>query len=134
MPFIMGACVRCRRLMQYHAHQWELPGAGDRKTLERLLRDGRVACDRCGEPLEGDWTRDYALLELEARALSTAAAIALNARPTSRSKVIQTIDHIEANVAHNNAVRARELARAARRLVRELTFMFDTDAAGRPLN
>jgi hypothetical protein len=134
MPFVMGACGRCRRLLQHQAHQWELPGAGDRKVLERMMREGQVRCDRCGDALEGEWSRTYAELELDVRASSVAAAIKLSALPTSRSTIVGAgffSDVVERNASANNYARAVELARRARKLYRELTFMFDTDADGR---
>jgi hypothetical protein len=115
--------------MQHYVPKPYARNAGD---MRRLLRGGVLRCD-CGGTLEGEGTPAYEQLAFEVRAQQMAAAIRVAARPTPRSKVV-AFDVIENTIAHNNAQRARELAHDARKLDRELTWEFDTDAAGRPLN
>ena len=133
MPWITGACWSCRKLVQHFVPKVYARSHGD---LVRLLRGGVLRCE-CEGPLEGEGSRSYELLQLAVEAQQVAAAIAVGVRPTPRSKVVGLAieDHIERTIADNNARRATDLAHRARLLHRhsELTWEFDTDASGRPL-
>jgi len=133
MPWIVGACWPCRKLVQHFVPKIYARGRAD---LVTLLRGGVLRCD-CDGPLEGEGSRTFEVLQLEVEGQQVAAAIALGARPTARSRIVGLAieDSIERTIVENNARRAQDLAHRARRLHRfsELTWDFDTDASGQPL-
>ena len=134
MPYVEGACAQCRKLVDVHRHQWELPGSGDKKALQRLLNLRQIECPVCGEALEPEGTRAFEQLALERAGRSFASLVRLHSAPTPRSKVAGLEDSIERNIGDVVAKRARDIAHEARQFSRELRFMFDTDQFGRPLN
>ena len=90
MPWIVGACGRCRTLVQQFVPKVYARGRGD---LARLLHGGVLRCD-CDGPLEGEGSRTYDVIRLEVEAAQLAAAVRVAARPTPRSTVILSLIHI----------------------------------------